>query len=462
MRSIFSLTSFLLLAAFPLASIGITADETAKRNDLQGGLHTVVLADFEEGIPCSDLGEAVGFREIDFRRSRTVGEGVMGSEKSAVFRMDRRHSGIFFQGNVRRKYLATGNDMYVEDGPNTISFWIKARPDSPLVVKGERPGRKDPTLGVWTYHWRKGDLGVGGRDNRSRTTDSNMHGYSDILLTEKAAGKWVKVILSPSAFRIARNYYHFYAAQGVTDDLDFFASLRQLQFQMQGQALREETLQIDELKIEKQKPTAVFGKRFFRGEVAAGADDFAVPVTIRNPTDKDRHYRVFISSFLGVDREYLNKVFAQTDSLEPMRIAQETVGGDGGTGATALLSAEGEDIIAEGREIHIPAGGLWEGKIVHRIKPKMLGKQTDVITGKFRFLARRDTLTTSVIVWDPYDPVNNEMDHVGGRPSNADDGNHPAPPGFPPQRRPPQGWRSEDVPLNQVGGYFITVLKLTD
>jgi hypothetical protein len=43
--------------------------------------------------------------------------------------------------------------------------------------------------------------------------------------------------------------------------------------------------------------------------------------------------------------------------------------------------------------------------------------------------------------------------------SNADQ-SHPAPPGFPPYADPPTGWRSTDVPPDQVGGYFVSVLQL--
>ncbi len=52
------------------------------------------------------------------------------------------------------------------------------------------------------------------------------------------------------------------------------------------------------------------------------------------------------------------------------------------------------------------------------------------------------------------------MDYVEVDPDNSDDGIHPSPPGFSKQYRPPEGWRSEDIPLNQVGGYFVSVVHL--
>lgn len=73
-----------------------------------------------------------------------------------------------------------------------------------------------------------------------------------------------------------------------------------------------------------------------------------------------------------------------------------------------------------------------------------------------------DTLTTSVIVWDPNDQSTKEIDYIEVNPHNSDDGNHPPPPGFPKQKRPHEGWRSENIPLNQAGGYFVSVLQLTD
>lgn len=183
-----------------------------------------------------------------------------------------------------------------------------------------------------------------------------------------------------------------------------------------------------------------------------------MPVILKNPTKKDRKYRVFISSFLGVEREVMNKAVSLTDSLKPARKMQRAGGGDGGIGAAELKSEKDKSV--KGKEIFVPAGGTWRGKLVHHIKPNMLGKQRMIRYGEFEFYARRDTLTTSVVVLDPEDASVAEMDYVSVKLDNSDDGNHPAPPGFPRQYRPPEGWRSEDIPLNQVGGYFVSVLHL--
>jgi hypothetical protein len=75
------------------------------------------------------------------------------------------------------------------------------------------------------------------------------------------------------------------------------------------------------------------------------------------------------------------------------------------------------------------------------------------------FTVRRDTLMTSAIFWDPDEPRLSDpaVVFIG---SNADAG-HPAPPGFPAFRDPPSGWHSTDVPPDQVGGSFVSVLRLT-
>ena len=59
-------------------------------------------------------------------------------------------------------------------------------------------------------------------------------------------------------------------------------------------------------------------------------------------------------------------------------------------------------------------------------------------------------------MWDPGAPDTAVM-FTG---SNADT-SHPAPPGFPPYEDPPAAWHSTDVPPDQAGGYFVSVLRLT-
>ncbi|MBI4687018.1 MAG: hypothetical protein HY756_04455 [Nitrospirae bacterium] len=432
----------------------------------------VVVVDFEKGIPSSDEGSKIGFRKKDKARGRIADGGAEGSAKSGVFTIgpEQKDKDTYIQGNVRRQYLYTQSEQYKENGPNALSFWVKLPADSILinrieeikigekVIAGKNTGRD--TLGVWTYHWRYGDMGVGGEDNNSLSTDSMMHGYCNIRFNEKVQGRWVRIVFSASAFKQARNYYHFYGARAVTDDLQFFSSLRQLQFRVLPQIEKAEDFQIDQIKLIYQEPTAIFERDFFEEKLSKDIGDFLVPVTIRNPTHKDRRYRVFISSVLGVEREIMNKAVSLTDNIKAGSAIQNAVRGDGGVGVVELKSKGNKSVI--GDEIHIPAGGIWKGELIHHIRPEMLGKNITVKFDGLEFYARRDTLTTSVIVWDPEDASTKEMDYIESAPSNADDGNHQGPFGFPKQNKLPLGWRSENIPLNQVGGYFVSVIHLTD
>jgi hypothetical protein len=90
----------------------------------------------------------------------------------------------------------------------------------------------------------------------------------------------------------------------------------------------------------------------------------------------------------------------------------------------------------------------------------MLGTMQTATSNGHSYSVRRDTLTTSMIVWDPNEPRHGDASVIFGG-SNADS-SHPAPPGFPsPYRDPPTGWHSTDVPMDQPGGYFVSVLRLT-
>ena len=445
-----------LLAVFILKS----EDVYAAVKKPAGG---IMLADFENGIPCSDEYDIIGFRKKDRIMADIVKGGTEQTGTSALFRLlpadrdSKSQTDIFFQGNVRRLYLATKSSEYDEKGPNALSFWIRLRPGSSLISKENKN-----TFGVWTYHWAFGDENVGGKSNQGLATDSMMHGYSNFSFNEKAAGRWVNVVLTPSAFQQSRYYYHFYAARGTTDELQFFPSLRQLQFHIFPEINKREEMQMDQLKLIYLQPTAVFEKEFLKNKISKNAGDIIVPLTISNPTNTDRRYRIFISSFIGVHRNVLYGAHSLTDSFEPPRTMQAVAEGNGGTGAVELTDKNGTFIIEQQREITISAKGSWEGKLIYHIKPEMLGTAKVVKSSGYKFIARRDTLTTSVIVWDPYDKTADSTEYIDVLPSNADDGGHEPPAGFPSQKRPPAGWRSEDIPLNQVGGYFVSVFQLTD
>ena len=417
----------------------------------EGPISDIVLADFEDGILCSQCGDNLGYRTRDASFGSLIDEGAEGSAYSARFMFDSRNVDLYFQGNVRRKFLATGAEHYQERGHNALSFWIKVPENSPLL--------ENIRFNVWTYHWRPGDMNVGGANNTSRTTDSNMHGYCDFRLRPEAAGQWVNVVLSAQAFQQARNYYHFYAGAANTDELDFFASLRQLQLRLKDPQQRPIFLQLDELRLKQLSPTVTVEQDFYEQAVQVDGGSVKVPVTLSNPTRKERRYRAFISSNLGVARKRLNMYFGLTDSLAVMRKIQVRLGADGGLGVAQLVDQEGRRI-GPGHEIVIPAGGTWQGTLLHHVKPQMLGPEMNLQYNDQVFTARRDTLTSSLIIWDPDDPGQGLAGFIKTRPSNADDAAHKVPPGFPEQERPAKGWRSENIPLDQVGANIVTVLKL--
>src|SRR6056297_3625429 len=238
-------------------------------------IQDIILADFEEDIPCSQCGDNLGYRSKDVSSATLVADGAAGTGHSARFLFDSPNIDLYFQGNVRRKFLATGSQEYRERGHNALSFWIKVPDKSPLL--------DNMRFNVWTYHWRPGDMTVGGRNNNSLGTDSNMHGYCDFRLRPEAAGRWVKVVLSAQAFKQARNYYHFYAGAANTDDLDFFASLRQLQIRLKDPQQRPIFLQLDELRLKQLPPTVTAEQDFYQHPVQADGGPVKVPVTLSNP-----------------------------------------------------------------------------------------------------------------------------------------------------------------------------------
>jgi hypothetical protein len=190
-----------------------------------------------------------------------------------------------------------------------------------------------------------------------------------------------------------------------------------------------------------------------------------VPVSILNPTAQMRSYQVFLSSEIGLDRQTLEGAMHDTDNVGAVDDLQGGVGADGGLGAAALFAADaagrptGASIVASGHAIAIAPGATFQGVLVHHVKPAMLGASQQVTSGAHMYTVRRNTLTTSMIVWDPTAPHAGDASVVFTG-SNADS-DHPAPPGFPAYVPPPTGWASVDVPTDQVGGYFVSSLTLT-
>ncbi|GAB6064078.1 hypothetical protein [Deferrisoma palaeochoriense] len=416
----------------------------------------VVLADFERGALVSGDGYP-GWRPEDVRKIAvlTLDDGSRyGRFFFAAAGISERSA--YLRYRMRRRYLATGTSVLsAPPEPNVVRFRLRLPADSVLTCdEGARP-----TLGVWTYHLAPEDPFVGGADGTSGSTDSMMHGYANFCVHPGARGRWLEVMLAPSAFRQQRDYYHWFAAQGVTGEVPFVASLRELQFVVfpkdEGGV---HPVDLDEIALDRVEPTGVFEPGFRRLDAWAEGGDVVVPVRLVNPTNRDRRYRVFVSSELGASREALYRAFVDADSDGAPTAVQKAVGGDGGLGVAVLTDATGEPVGY--REIAVPAGGAWEGSLVHRIRPEMLGPPVAVRYREHTWTVRRDTLTTSVIAWDPDEPATLDMDEIVVAPSNADDGRHAPPPGFPPQETPPDGWQSADVPAGQVGAYLVTEITL--
>jgi len=199
--------------------------------------------------------------------------------------------------------------------------------------------------------------------------------------------------------------------------------------------------------------------------VPAAGGDVTVPIEVGNPGDAARSYRVFVSSTIGVDRHTLESAMHDTDSIATIDDLQGGVASDGGLGAAEVFADNGSgaptgsSIVSAGTEITVPAHGTWKGVVVHHVTPGMVGSQQSIQSQGMTFQVRRDTLTTSVIIWDPNEPRLSDPAVVFFG-SNADS-SHPAPPGFPAFADPPTGWHSTDVPPDQVGAYFVSVLHLT-
>jgi hypothetical protein len=418
----------------------------------------VLLADFESGaVPSSDAMPR-GFRGSDVANAAIVRPGANGTGAAADFDF-RSSNAIFYQGSARPQYL-DGSPTFHPDLANAMEFYLRV-PSSSLLfsTSGE-------TFGVWTYHWLHGDPWVGPNASGGNLTDSQMHGYSNMRFDPGAAGQWQHVVLSTSAFAQSRGNYHFYAARAVVQDQTFFGSLRQFELvTLQSLTTGPTTVDLDELRLITLAPTASACPQHVSQTVSAAGGDVAIPIAILNPTAQMRSYRVFVSSEIGVDRQTLETAMHDTDSVVAVDDLQGGVGADGGLGAADLFAADatghptGPSVTASGHEIAVGPGATVAAVLVHHVQAAMLGAMQSVASGGHTYTVRRNTLTTSVIVWDPRAPHAGDASvSFGG--SNADS-DHPAPPGFPRYAAPPAGWASTDVPLDQAGAYFVSSLTLT-
>ncbi len=417
----------------------------------------VPLVDFESGaIPSSESGATEGFRDSDVARGTIVQPGANGTANAAEFSFATDTS-LFFQGNVRPQYL-DGTATYKPTLANALELWMQIPAGSGLLSASQQ------TFSVFTYHWKPGDPWVG-PNSGANLTDSQMHGYGPMRFDPAGAGRWLRVVMAATAFDHSRGNYHFYAARAIVEDLQMIPAMRQFQPIVVGNlGTGPTTVRFDELRLISLCPTSTIAPDSSVQTVSASGGDVAVPVTVTNPTARDRTYRVFISSTIGVDRQTLESAMHGTDSVATIDDLQAAVNSDGGLGVAELFAADGSgaptgaSIVTAGTEIAISAGGSWHGVVVHHVTPGMLGTLTAASSGGMTFDVRRDTLVTSVIFWDPNEPRLSDPAVVFTG-SNADS-SHPAPPGFPPYRDPPAGWHSTDVAPDQAGADFVSVLHL--
>ena len=420
----------------------------------------VTLADFETGvIPNSDTGPK-GFRTSDVARGTIIMPGANGTTKAARFSFGTDDS-LFYQSATRPMYLG-GAATYDPSLANALQFYLRIPTGSTLLAASG-----GLTFSVYTYHWKPGDPWVGANAG-ANLTDSQMHGYGPMRFDPSAADQWIRVVMSASAFDHSRGNYHFYAAQAVVEDLTFFGALRQFQpvFLADTTAMPAPTVDFDELSLVTLPPTAFVCPPSHVASVPAAGGDVVVPLVITNPTTTARTYHAFVSSVIGLDRQTIEVATHDADDVSAVDNLQAAVGSDGGLGAARLFAddgtgkATGPDILAAGGAgISITAGGSFRGVLVHHVTAAMLGPAQTVMNAGHSYAVRRDTLTTSFVVWDPSSPRVGDTSVVFTG-SNADD-SHPAPPGFPAFADPPAGWHSTDVPPDQVGGYFVSVLRLT-
>jgi hypothetical protein len=414
----------------------------------------VPLVDFETGtIPSSESGATEGFRDSDVARGTIVQPGANGTANAAEFSFA-TDTAIFFQGNLRPQYL-DGSATYKPALANALEMWMQIPAGSGLLSATQQ------TFSVFTYHWKPGDPWVG-PNSGANLTDSQMHGYGPMRFDPSGAGRWLRIVMAATAFDHSRGNYHFYAARAIVEDLQMIPAMRQFQPIIVGSlGSGPTTARFDELRLISLCPTSTIAPDSWVQTVSASAGDVTVPVTVTNPTGRDRTYRVFISSTIGVDRQTLESAMHATDSVAAIDDLQAAVNSDGGPGAAELFAGDtptGPSIVTAGTEIAIPAGGSWKGVVVHHVTPGMLGAPVAASSGGMTFNVRRDTLVTSVIFWDPNEPRLSDPAVVFTG-SNADI-SHPAPPGFPPYADPPTGWRSTDVAPDQAGADFVSVLHL--
>jgi hypothetical protein len=423
-----------------------------------GASAPVPLADFDDGvIPSSDT-LPLGFRGSDVARGTIVRPGANGSAAAVEFSFASDDS-VFFQGAERPRYLDT-SPTYHPSLANALELYMRVPAGSSLLATSG-----PPTFAIFSYHYKPGDPWVGPNPTGGNLTDSQMHGYASMRFAPAAADRWMRVVMATSAFQQSRGNYHFYAGRAIVEDLELLSSMRQFQLVYEAsRATGPTTAQFDGFRLFSLSPTSVMCPSFDTRRVSAGGGDVVILLVLANPTGIPRTYRAFLSSEIGVDRQTLEGAMHDADAVSAIDNLQGAVGADGSLGAAELFLADGAgnpmgaSVVASHSEIAVPAGGSVRLALVHHVTPSMLGPVQMVMNAGHTYSVRRDTLTTSVLLWDPNEP--RQTDPAVIQTGSNSDTDHPAPPGFPRYQAPPAGWTSADVPPDQAGATFVSVLRL--
>jgi hypothetical protein len=414
----------------------------------------ILLVDFESGVVPSSSTSPIGLTQAGV--GTIVRPGANGTATGGQFPFDRP---IHVEGQTRARYLATGSGRYDPNAGNAVELYVRIPLGSPLLQSSGAS-----TFSFFHYSMKPGDPWVG-PNSGGNLPDSEMHGRAYLRFGPAVADRWIRVVLSPSALGTRSHFDNMYAARSVSEDLSSVGSLRGFFIEPTVAMAATDTIAIDELRLVTIRPTATVCPDFTRMTAPAGGGDVRVPLVLSNPGPSARRYRAFISSVIGIDRQPLEVAVHDADDANAAAKLQSEVGAAGGLGAVELFASDpsgnptGPSIVpAGGAGVEVAAGGTWRGVLVHHVRAPMLGPPQNVAIGPVTYAVRRDTLTTSVVFWDPNEP---RVGDPGVIPANqVPERANTQPPGFPPSNAVAAGWGSTDIPFDQVGAYHVSIIGL--
>ena len=412
------------------------------------------LANFDDQTVPSNASRTVGFSSTDVGSIGIVTPGANGTTAGArvTYASTRR---VTFEGANAGQYLSGGATL-APAFANAIEFDMRIPAGSPLLA--DATGARTMTIGA--LHWRPGDASV------NTLRDSAMLNFANLAFSSSGADRWLHVVLTAATFAESRDFYHFLSAAAGTDELPFVPSMRAIYWDTSGLPSGT-TFDLDQLRATTLPPIVRVCPSFDTRTVPASAGDVLVPVDIANPTSQMRAYRMYLSSQVTVAREDQLRAAAAATGAFVYPSIQAAHGSDGGRGAADLYEADSSGnpagpslTVAGGAGVSVAPGQVFHGVLVHHVSPAMLGAPMTDTYGAMSLTLRRDTLMTSLVVWDPDEPARTspEVHHAG---SNADETGGPASIGFRDVTPLPAGWTSRDIRSDQAVGTFVTVLHLT-